>query len=146
MKAELDKVKVGPVDDFTVFMGAIISEEQYRKIVSYIEYAKQHPEEYQIIYGGKYDDSKGYFIWPTVVLTNNPKGKLMTEEIFGPVLTVYVYDDDKYDEILWVVDKAAPYGLTGSVFAKDREAILKAEKALRYAAGNFYINASPLAQ
>ncbi len=143
MKAELDKIKVGPVEDFSVFMGAIINEEQFNKIVSYIEYAKQHPEEYQIIYGGKYDNSKGYFIWPTVILTNNPKGKLMTEEIFGPVLTVYIYDDDKYEETLWIVDKAAPYGLTGSIFAKDREAIIKAEKILRYAAGNFYINDKP---
>ena len=143
MKAELDKIKVGPVDDFSVFMGAIISEEQYKKIISYIEYARQHPEEYQIIYGGKYDDSKGWFVWPTVILTNNPKGKLMTEEIFGPVLTVYVYDDDKYEETLWIVDKAAPYGLTGSIFAKDRDAIIKAERMLRYAAGNFYINDKP---
>lgn len=141
--SELEKVKVGPVEDLSVFMGAVINEEQYKKIVSYIEYARSHPEEYEIVYGGKYDDSKGWFVWPTVIVTSNPRSKLMVEEIFGPVLTVYVYDDDKYEETLWIVDKAAPYGLTGSIFATDREALIKAERALRYAAGNFYINDKP---
>ena len=140
---ELKKVKVGPVEDFSVFMGAIINEKQFKRIVSYIEYAKNHPEEYEIIYGGRYDDSKGWFIEPTVIVTRNPKGKLMTEEIFGPVLTVYVYPDDKFEETLKLCAETSPYGLTGSIFARDRQAIELAEKILRYAAGNLYINDKP---
>jgi 1-pyrroline-5-carboxylate dehydrogenase len=124
-------------------MGAVIDEGAFKKIVSYIEYAKAHPEEYEIIYGGHYDSGKGWFIEPTVILTRNPKGKLMTEEIFGPVVTVYVYDDDKYEETLRLCNETSPYGLTGSIFARDRYAIVKAEKMLRYAAGNFYINDKP---
>ncbi len=141
--SEMEKVKYGPVEDFSNFGGAIINEPSYRKIVTYIEYAKAHPEEYTILHGGTYDESKGWFVNPTLILTNNPYGKLMTEEIFGPVLTIYVYDDAKYVETLKIVDKATPYGLTGSIIANDREAILTAEKTLRFAAGNFYINDKP---
>ncbi|RLG75132.1 MAG: 1-pyrroline-5-carboxylate dehydrogenase [Thermoprotei archaeon] len=140
---ELGKVKVGEVEDFTNFMGALITREAFNKVVSYIEHAKAHPEEYEIVYGGKYDDSKGYFVWPTIVVSKKPKGKLMEEEIFGPVLTVYVYDDDKYEETLRLCNETSPYGLTGSIFAKDREAIMVAERILRWAAGNFYINDKP---
>ena len=140
---ELPKVKYGPVDDLSNFMGAVISEEAFNKIVSYIEYAKEHSDEYEFVYGGEYDSSKGWFIGPTVIRALNPKGKLMSEEIFGPVVTVYVYDDDKYEETLKLCDETSPYGLTGSIFAKDREAIVKAEQMLRYAAGNFYINDKP---
>ncbi len=140
---ELSKVKYGDPTDMESFGGAVITKQAFDKAVSYIEYAKAHPEEYTILYGGGYDDSKGWFIEPTLIQTNNPYGKLMTEEIFAPVLTVYVYPDSKYSEILEVVDKAAPYGLTGSIFATDREAIIEAEKKLRYAAGNFYINDKP---
>ncbi len=140
---ELPKVKYGPVEDLSVFMGALINEQAYKKVVSYIEYAKSHPEEYEIIYGGKYDDSKGWFVEPTVIVTKNPKGKLMTEEIFGPVLTIYVYPDDKYEDTLKLCAETSPYGLTGSIFAKDPYAVEKAEKILRYAAGNFYINDKP---
>lgn len=141
--AELPRIKYGPVDDLSNYMGAVIDEGAFNKIVSYIEYAKAHPEEYEIIYGGHYDSGKGWFIEPTVILTGNPKGKLMTEEIFGPVVTVYVYDDDKYEETLRLCSETSPYGLTGSIFARDRYAIVKAEKMLRYAAGNFYINDKP---
>uniref|UniRef100_A0A7J3ZKI6 L-glutamate gamma-semialdehyde dehydrogenase n=1 Tax=Fervidicoccus fontis TaxID=683846 RepID=A0A7J3ZKI6_9CREN len=140
---EVSKVRYGPIEDFSVFGGAVINKSAFDKIVSYIEYAKSHPEEYTILHGGGYDDSKGWFIEPTIILTNNPRGKLMREEIFGPVLTVYVYEDSEYSKILDVVDAAAPYGLTGSIMARDRYAILEAERKLRYAAGNFYINDKP---
>jgi len=143
LQNELPKLKVGPVEDLSVFLGAIITEEAFQKIVSYIEYAKKHPKEYSILYGGQYDGSKGWFVTPTVVLTKEPKSKLMTEEIFGPVLTVYVYPDDAYDEVLKLCDTSTSYALTGSVFAQDRQAIVQAENALRFAAGNFYINDKP---
>ena len=143
LQSELPKLKVGPVEDLSVFMGAIISEEAYQKIVAYIDYAKEHPKEYSIVYGGEYDDSKGWFVMPTVVLTKEPKGKLMREEIFGPVLTVYVYPDEAYEEVLRLCDSSTSYALTGSIFAQDRQAIVQAERALRFAAGNFYINDKP---
>jgi 1-pyrroline-5-carboxylate dehydrogenase len=143
MLDELAKVKVGPVEDFSTFMGAIITEEAFQKIASYIQYVRKHPKDYELIFGGEYDDSKGFFIMPTVVLTKDPKGKLMTEEIFGPVLTVYVYPDDGYEETLRLCESSAAFALTGSIFAQDREAILQAERILRYAAGNFYINDKP---
>jgi 1-pyrroline-5-carboxylate dehydrogenase len=143
LQSELPKLKVGPVEDLSVFLGAIITEEAYQKIASYIEYAKKNPKEYSILYGGEYDDSKGWFITPTLVLAKEPKGKLMTEEIFGPVLTAYVYPDEAYEEVLRLCDTSTPYALTGSIFAQDRQAIAQAEKALRFAAGNFYINDKP---
>ncbi len=140
---ELPKMKVGSVDDLESFMGAVISEEAFKGIVAYIEYARAHPEEYDVLYGGHYDSSVGWFIEPTVILTRNPKGKLMTEEIFGPVLTVYVYPDDEWIETLRLCAETSPFGLTGAIFAADREAIVEAERALRYSAGNFYINDKP---
>ncbi len=143
LQSELAKLKVGPIEDLSVFVGAVITEEAYRKIASYIEYAKKNPKEYSILHGGEYDDSKGWFVTPTVVLTKDPKGKLMTEEIFGPVLTIYVYPDEAYDEVLKLCDASTPYALTGSIFAQDRQAIVQAENALRFAAGNFYINDKP---
>jgi 1-pyrroline-5-carboxylate dehydrogenase len=143
MLEELPRLKVGPVEDLSVFVGAIISEEAFRKIASYIEYAKGHPETYEIVYGGDCDDSEGWFIAPTVVVAKDPKGHLITEEIFGPVLTVYVYPDEAYEETLRLCDTSTPYALTGSIFALDRKAIEQAEQVLRYAAGNFYINDKP---
>ncbi len=140
---ELPRLKTGPVDDLESFMGAVVDGSAFKKAVSYIEYARSHPEEYEIIYGGKYDSSRGWFIEPTVVLTKNPTGKLMTEEIFAPVLTVYVYPDREFKETLRLCAKTSPYGLTGSVFARDRSAIALAERILRYSAGNFYINDKP---
>jgi len=110
--------------------------------MNYIEYAKES-EEAEIIIGGNGDKSKGYFIEPTVILTKNPKFKTMEEEIFGPVVTIYVYDKDKYEESLKLCNSTSPYGLTGSIFAKDRNAIITAQKILYYAAGNFYINDKP---
>jgi 1-pyrroline-5-carboxylate dehydrogenase len=140
---ELPNVKVGPVEDLSVCMGALISEEAFKKVVSYIAYAKQHPESYEIIYESECDGAAGWFVNPTVILAKGPHGKLMTEEIFGPVLTVYVYGDDAYEETLRLCDTSTPYGLTGAIFAQDRRAIAQAESILRYAAGNFYINDKP---
>ncbi|MCD6289375.1 MAG: L-glutamate gamma-semialdehyde dehydrogenase [Anaerolineae bacterium] len=140
---EVAKVKYGPVEDLSNFMGALISQSAFDKAVSYLEYAKQHPGEYEFICGGGYDGSTGWFIQPTVIRAMDPRGRLMTEEIFAPVVTVYVYPDDEYEETLHLCDESTPYALTGSIFARNREAIVVAEKILRYAAGNFYINDKP---
>ena len=141
--SELAKVKVGPVDDFGVFLGALISEEAFDKVASYIDHARRHPETYEVLRGGVCDAAKGWFVSPALILSNDPEGKLMTEEIFGPVLTVYVYADSDWEETLRLCDRSTPYGLTGAIFAEDREASAQAEAALRFAAGNFYINDKP---
>lgn len=139
----LQTIKVGDVEDFTNFMNAVIDEESFDKIKSYIDYAK-NSNDAEIIFGGKCDKSVGYFIDPTVVLTTNPKFKLMEEEIFGPVLTIYVYDDTKWgNELFEMIDETSPYGLTGSIFSRDRYSIVQVMDALRYTAGNFYINDKP---
>jgi 1-pyrroline-5-carboxylate dehydrogenase len=135
-------IKMGDVTDFRNFMNAVIDKNAFDSIVAYIEYAKKSNEA-KILIGGGYDDSKGYFIEPTVILVDNPKFKTMEEEIFGPVLSVYVYEDSKYEETLHLCDETSPYGLTGSIFAQDRKAIVLAAKILRHAAGNFYINDKP---
>jgi 1-pyrroline-5-carboxylate dehydrogenase len=140
---ELPRVKVGPVEDLSVSVGALINEDAFKKVASYIEYAKQHPETYEVLCGGTCDNTQGWFVTPTVVVAKGPQGKLMTEEIFGPVLTVYVYQDEAYEETLQLCDASTPYGLTGAIFARDRQAIAQAEAVLRYAAGNFYINDKP---
>ncbi len=139
---EVGTIKMGDVTDFTNFMGAVIDKAAFDSIVEYIEYAKKSKEA-DIIQGGTYDDSKGYFIEPTLVVVTDPKHKLMEEEIFGPVLTIYVYPEAKYKETMKVCDSTSPYGLTGSIFANDRTAIDEAFVALRHAAGNFYINDKP---
>jgi 1-pyrroline-5-carboxylate dehydrogenase len=123
-------------------MNAVIDKEAFDKIKSYIDFAEESNEA-EIIYGGKCDDSIGYFIEPTVILTTNPKFKTMVEEIFGPVLTIYVYDAKEFDSVLKLCDETSPYGLTGAIFAHDRKAIKKAEEVLVNAAGNFYINDKP---
>ena len=143
LQHELPKVKYGPTDDLQNFMGAIITKSAYEKIVSYIEFAKADTEEHEFIYGGHYDDSTGWFVEPTIIQVSNPQGRLMSEEIFGPVLAIYVYPDEKYEEILDLCDSTSPYALTGAVFGRDREEIVRAEQALRYSAGNFYINDKP---
>ncbi|MCJ7440681.1 MAG: L-glutamate gamma-semialdehyde dehydrogenase, partial [Thermoanaerobaculaceae bacterium] len=140
--AQIAEIKMGDVEDFTNFMGAIIDKNAFGVIKSYIEYAKRSSEA-EIIAGGECDDKVGYFIQPTVVLTTNPKFKLMREEIFGPVLTVFVYPDREVDKALELCDTGSPYALTGSVFATDRHAILKVAERLQGAAGNFYINDKP---
>ncbi|MCL6495466.1 MAG: L-glutamate gamma-semialdehyde dehydrogenase [Ignavibacterium sp.] len=140
--SEVGKIKMGDVEDFTNFMGAVIDKGAFETITGYIKYAKSS-DEAEIITGGNFDNSKGYFIEPTTIVTTNPKFKTMQEEIFGPVLTIYVYDDNKLDETLTLCDETSPYGLTGAIFAQDRKAIVKMSDALRNAAGNFYINDKP---
>ncbi len=139
---EIKTIKMGDITDFTNFMGAVIDKPAFDSIVEFIEYAKKSNEA-NIVCGGNYDDSKGYFIEPTLVVVTNPKDKLMEEEIFGPVLTIYVYPENKYKETLKICDTTSPYGLTGAIFASDRKAIDEAFTALRHAAGNFYINDKP---
>jgi 1-pyrroline-5-carboxylate dehydrogenase len=142
MLAQIVEIKLGDPLDFRNFMNAVIDQPAYKTIMEYIDYAKKS-DEAEILCGGTGDDSKGFYIQPTVVLTGNPWFKLIEEEIFGPVLTVYVYDDDKFDETLELCDGTSPYALTGAVFAEDRTAIVRAVDRLRNAAGNFYINDKP---
>lgn len=139
---EVAVIKIGDPEDFTNFMGAIIDQPAYSRIVEYIDYASKSNEA-EILVGGKHDDSIGYFIWPTIILTKNPYFKTMQEEIFGPVMTVYVYDDKDFEVTLHTCDKTSSYGLTGAIFSKDRQAIIDAMEILRNAAGNFYINDKP---
>jgi 1-pyrroline-5-carboxylate dehydrogenase len=142
LRAQIAEIKMGDVEDFTNFMGAVIDASAFATIKDYIEYAKKSSEA-EIVAGGGCDDKAGYFIQPTVVLTTNPMFKLMQEEIFGPVLTVYVYKDNDLDKALELCDSGSPYGLTGSVFGSDRAAILKVADRLRGTAGNFYVNDKP---
>lgn len=136
---DLRSFKIGPTEDFGNFINAVIDEKSFDKLADYIDNAKKDPDA-EIIAGGTYDKSKGYFIHPTVILAKNPKYTTMCEELFGPVLTIYVYEDDKFDETLDLVDTTGVYALTGSIFAQDRYAVDKATKRLVNAAGNFYIN------
>jgi 1-pyrroline-5-carboxylate dehydrogenase len=140
--ADISEIKMGDVTDFRNFMGGIIDQKAFETIVGYIEYAKSSPD-MEIIIGGGSDDSKGYFVEPTVVVSKDPKSKLMVEEIFGPVLTIYVYPEAEYDQALELCDQTSPYALTGSIFALDRRAVVKAMDVLRHAAGNFYVNDKP---
>jgi len=144
MISELKTVKMGDPEDFTNFMTAVIDKAAFTKITGYIDHIKKS-DEAEIVFGGGYDDSKGFFIEPTLAVTTNPHFLTMEEEIFGPVLTVYVYQDDKYEEILHLCDETSPYGLTGGIFAQDRQALVTAERILVNAAGNFYINDKPTA-
>lgn len=139
---DMKKVKVGSVDQYETFMGAVIDQAAFDSIASYIDFAKG-AEDAEIIYGGNYSDEEGFFIEPTIILTTNPKFKTMVEEIFGPVLTIYLYDEDKFDETIDLVDSTSIYGLTGSIFAEDRYIIEEASQRLENAAGNFYVNIRP---
>ena len=141
MLAEIEKIKIGDITDFTNLMGAVIDASAFKTNKEYIDYAKAS-EDADVICGG-YDDSKGYFIYPTLIEAKKPDFKTMVEEIFGPVMTIYVYPDDKLDETLASCDTATSYGLSGAIFADDREAIVKMEDALKGTAGNFYINDKP---
>lgn len=140
--AEVSTIKMGDVCDFTNFMGAVIDKNAFDKILGYIDYAKKSPEA-KILTGGEGDPDKGYFIQPTVIETTNPKFRTMEEEIFGPVITIYPYKDEGFEETLTLCDETSPYGLTGAVFANDRTAIVTASERLRFAAGNLYINDKP---
>lgn len=139
---DLKEISMGSPEDFTNFVNAVIDQNAFKKIAGYIDQAKKDAD-VEVIFGGNYDDSVGYFIEPTVLLAKDPHYTTMEEEIFGPVLTVYVYDEDKFEETLELVDSTSPYALTGAVFSKDRYAIELAARKLRNAAGNFYINDKP---
>ncbi len=139
--AEAAKLTVGDVADFSTFMGAVIDKASFDNIKSYIDYANAS-EDAEVLCGS-YDDTKGWFVKPTVILAKKPDFKTMVEEIFGPVITIYVYDDDKLDETLRLCDATSAYALTGAIFAQDRSAVVHMEKALGNAAGNFYINDKP---
>ncbi len=140
MVAMVREIKVGDVRDFRNFMGAVIDDKAFKKISEYLADAGSNAT---IIAGGTASDDVGYFVQPTIVEAPRPDYRLMCEEIFGPVLTVYVYDDSEWPAILETVDKTSPYALTGAVFANDRRAVREASQALRDAAGNFYINDKP---
>ncbi|MCR4421311.1 MAG: L-glutamate gamma-semialdehyde dehydrogenase [Exilispira sp.] len=143
MLEQISRIKMGDPEDFTNFMTAVIDESAFNTISSYIEIAKRESSTYRIITGGKYDKSKGYFIEPTLIESKDPKSKLMQEEIFGPVLTIYVYDDKDLEKTVELCNETSSYGLTGAIFARDRNVIVDLEKKLRHAAGNFYINDKP---
>ena len=141
--ADLAAMKMGEPRDFSNFINAVIDEKSFDKISGYIDALKKDKKNISIIAGGKYDKSKGYFVEPTVAVTKDPKSVTMCEEIFGPVLTVYVYSSNRWNDTLKLVDATGEYALTGAVFAQDREAISQAMQTLRHAAGNFYINDKP---
>lgn len=142
MEAQLKTVKMGSPEDPSNFVNAVIDKNSFEKCKGYIERAEKSAEA-NVIFGGKCDDSKGWFVEPTVIETTNPKYESVCEEIFGPILSVYVYEDQNWEETLKLVDETSPYALTGSIFAQDRYAIDEAYKALENAAGNFYINDKP---
>ena len=140
--SDVKTFKMGSPEDPTNFINAVISEKAFDSIASYIDFAK-NAEDAEIIAGGNYDKSKGYFIEPTIIVTSDPKFKTMVEEIFGPVMTIYVYDENKWEETLTLVDNTSEYALTGAILSVDRYAAEYATKALENAAGNFYINDKP---
>lgn len=139
---QVNNLKVGPVEDFTNFVNAVIDEKSFDKIANYIEAAKNDPT-VEIVAGGTYDKTNGYFIRPTVLLAKDPMYVTMCEEIFGPVLSIHIYEAAKYEETLELVNTTSPYALTGAIIAQDRQAITLATDKLRDAAGNFYINDKP---
>jgi len=143
LEEEVPKVPMGATEDLANLMGAIIDEPAFRNIEQYLAYARQHPKEYEFVVGGTADGARGWFVRPTVIRASEPKGKLMSEEIFGPVLTVYVYRDAEFEATLRLCDETSPYALTGAIFAHDASAVATAERVLRYSAGNFYINDKP---
>jgi len=142
MTIMMNEIKVGEITNFENFVNAVIDEKSFNNIMGYIEKAKESTEA-EIIFGGKGDKSVGYFVEPTVILTSNPHFLTMEEEIFGPVMTIYLYEDDKFNETLKICDETSPFALTGSIFSQDRTALNHACKTLRYAAGNFYLNDKP---
>ena len=139
---QVSSLEMGSPLDFRNFMAAVIDEPSFNRIMGYVDHAKSSSEA-EILTGGKGDKSAGYFIPPTVVVTTDPRFKLMREEIFGPVLTIFVYDDGDLEQTLELVDTTSPYALTGAVFAEDRQVIVHLTTALRHAAGNFYVNDKP---
>lgn len=142
MDADLAKIKTGPVDDFSNFVNAVIDEESFDKLAKYIDDAKNSPDA-EVVMGGKYDKSAGYFIHPTVILAKKADYVTMREELFGPVLTVYVYEPEKLDETMDILDTTTDYALTGAIFSADRATIERMTTRLTHTAGNFYINDKP---
>jgi len=142
VKKDVNSFKMGSTEDPSNFINAVISEVAFDRIAGYIDYIKEQ-DDAEIVAGGNYNKSKGYFIEPTVVTTTNPKFRTMCEEIFGPVITIYVYDENDFDATLDLVDSTSEYALTGAIFSQDRYAIVHAMKKLENAAGNFYINDKP---
>lgn len=142
VKKDVASFKMGSPEDFSNFINAVIDEKSFDKIASFIDYVKTK-DDAEFLCGGNYDKSKGYFVEPTVVLTTNPKFRTMCEEIFGPFITIYVYDENKYEETLELLNETSEYALTGAIFATDRYAIVTATDKLENAAGNFYINDKP---
>lgn len=141
--SDIDEIRMGGVEDFSNFINAVIDEKSFDKITSYIEGVKNSNGDAEIVAGGGFDKSKGYFIQPTIIMAYTSDYVTLCEEIFGPILTVYVYEKDKFEEIIPIIDKTSPYALTGAVFAQDRYAIQYATDNLVNAAGNFYINDKP---
>ena len=139
---ETEGLTMGPPEDFRNFINAVIDASAFKTITGFIDEAKNHPDA-KIVAGGIYDSRKGYFIRPTVILASDPHYRTMVTEIFGPVLTIYLYPDARYEETLTLCDQTSPYALTGAIFAQDRIALSTAERMLRHAAGNFYINDKP---
>jgi 1-pyrroline-5-carboxylate dehydrogenase len=142
LKEQHEQIKVGDPEDFSNFMNAVIDEKSFDNIMHYIELAKESTD-CEIIAGGKGDKTVGYFVQPTIIQTSDPYFASMKEEIFGPVMTIFVYDDKNYEETLHIANKTSPYALTGAIFSNDKYAMIQACKILRYAAGNFYINDKP---
>jgi 1-pyrroline-5-carboxylate dehydrogenase len=140
--AAIASMKMGTVEDFTNFINAVIDEKAFKSITAYIETAKKDKKA-KILAGGQYSSAEGYFIQPTLIEAKDPKFVTMCEEIFGPVLTIYVYDENKFEQTLDLVDQTSPYALTGSIISQDRQAIALATRKLQNAAGNFYINDKP---
>ena len=139
---EVGRITMGDARDFTNFMTAVIDQRSFDKITGYIQRAKTDPS-CNIVCGGNSDDSEGWFIDPTIIVCDDPEYESMIEEIFGPVLSIYIYEDDGFLDVLSICDTASPYALTGSIFANDEEDIQTAFNALRFTAGNFYINDKP---
>jgi len=139
---EVKTIKMGDPEDFTHYVNAVIDNSAFDSISEYIDYAK-NSDDAQIITGGSYDDSIGYFIEPTTILTTDPQFKTMKEEIFGPVLTIFVYDPEDWDDTLKLVDSTSPYALTGAVFSDEPEIVNEVKQTLSHSAGNFYINDKP---
>ena len=142
LETQVAELRMGDVSDFSNFMGAVIDGGSFKTQKEAIDEARASAKA-EIVAGGDYDDSEGYFVSPTVIQTEDPGYRTMNEELFGPVVTTYVYDDKRWSDTLDLVDQGAPYGLTGAVFADDRFAVEEAHQKLRYAAGNFYVNDKP---
>jgi 1-pyrroline-5-carboxylate dehydrogenase len=141
LEQDVSSIRMGDVQDFSNFMGAVIDGSSFQTQAQAIGEAREAGAE--IVAGGGTDDSKGWFVEPTVIKTDDPAFRLMRDELFGPVVTTYVYDEQRWDDTLRLVDETAPYALTGAVFSNDRYATMQAQEELRYTAGNFYVNDKP---